>query len=388
VIAIIVAITLGIFLVERFVRMALKADGGREGGPLAVPAMPERFQGIGIGLGAVAVLALGLAWGARFHRVYLDFWPADPRLSSVFMRMTASDAKPFYACEFIRINELRGKMFNYWTEGGFIAWGQDPDPETGRTPLRLFMDGRAQAAYDVRVFDRWTDIMSGGPLVARSYATGGSLSGEEYRQVGKWVSEQLRDHDVWVVLMPSNQFRKPFTLGLEYSGDWQTVFLNNKQKLFVDIGSPQGLALYQGVFSGETKYPDDFTAKLSLGHNLLLLQEVAQKQRGLELIIEAFNLYPSAAPMMEMLLIGSRYAALQPRIDAFCAEYAEEFEDNRAEYARQDGYNLRLEAARLALIRLEQVARAGGDREQAEVYRKRRALYEGEQAVVLYSKRW
>ena len=79
------------------------------------------------------------------------------------MRMTASDAKPFAACEFIRRNKLSGKMFNYWTEGGFIAWGQDPDPETGRIPLQLFMDGRAQAAYDVNAFDLWTDIMSGGP---------------------------------------------------------------------------------------------------------------------------------------------------------------------------------------------------------------------------------
>ena len=69
------------------------------------------------------------------------------------MRMTASYAKPFEACEFMRLNKLSGIMFNYWTEGGFIAWGQEPDPETGRTPLQLFMDGRAQAAYDVKVFD-------------------------------------------------------------------------------------------------------------------------------------------------------------------------------------------------------------------------------------------
>ena len=80
----------------------------------------------------------------RFNTVYLDYWPADAKFTSVFMRMTASDAKPFAACEFIRKNKLSGKMFNYWTEGGFIAWGQDPDPKTGRIPLQLFMDGRAR----------------------------------------------------------------------------------------------------------------------------------------------------------------------------------------------------------------------------------------------------
>ncbi len=88
--------------------------------------------------------------------------------------MTASYAKPFEACEFMRLNKLSGIMFNYWTEGGFIAWGQEPDPETGRIPLQLFMDGRAQAAYDVSVFDLWSDIFSGGPL---PYAAAGRPTG-------------------------------------------------------------------------------------------------------------------------------------------------------------------------------------------------------------------
>ncbi len=53
-------------------------------------------------------------------------------------------------------------MFNYWTEGGFIAWGQTPDAD-GHTPLQLFMDGRAQAAYDYDAYGIWSEIMSGGP---------------------------------------------------------------------------------------------------------------------------------------------------------------------------------------------------------------------------------
>ena len=58
---------------------------------------------------AVAVdLFSGIGWGMKFKRVYLDAWPTDTKLNSVFMRMTASDAKPFYACRFIRDNELEG----------------------------------------------------------------------------------------------------------------------------------------------------------------------------------------------------------------------------------------------------------------------------------------
>jgi hypothetical protein len=388
VLAILAALTLGGFLLERFLRTAIRATRDRNLAQLETPRMPFVFRVICIAGSALVVWTLGLFWGAMFWRVYLDYWPADPRLSSVFMRMTASDAKPFYACEFIRQNNLRGKMFNYWTEGGFIAWGQDPNDETGKTPLQLFMDGRAQAAYDVEVFDRWTNIMSGGPVVARVYGSGGDFDGNDYREIGDWVTQRLRNHDVWVVMMPSNQFNKPFTLGLEYSGDWQTVFLNDKQKIFVDVTSPAGSALYQGIFNGRTQYPDTYSANLALGHNLLLMQDPERKQRGLELLIEAFDLYPSPAPVMEMILIASQFPVLHSRLNEFCGDYALEFDENRAEYRGRDGYNLRLEAARLALIRLEQVARASGDREAAQVYRQTRMQYQDEQGVVLSSKRW
>ncbi|HUT57584.1 MAG TPA: hypothetical protein VNA25_07005, partial [Phycisphaerae bacterium] len=129
---------------------------------LAVPPMPVYLQRLIVVVGAATVLYFGTWWGLKFKRVYLDPWPSDPKFSSVFMRMTASDAKPFYAAKFIKDNKLEGNMLNYWTEGGFIAWGQEPDPNTGRTPLQLFMDGRAQAAYNRKAFDVWTYIMAGG----------------------------------------------------------------------------------------------------------------------------------------------------------------------------------------------------------------------------------
>jgi len=63
---------------------------------LEVPALPEGLR-MGILLtGVGAVFLFGMLWGLKFKRIYLDYWPADPKLTSVFMRMTASDAKPFY----------------------------------------------------------------------------------------------------------------------------------------------------------------------------------------------------------------------------------------------------------------------------------------------------
>lgn len=339
------------------------------------------------GAGLVAIFALW--WGLKFKYVYLDPWPADPTFTSVFMRMTASDAKPFTASQFICENQLQGKMFNYWTEGGFIAWGEEPDPKTGHTPLQLFMDGRAQAAYDVDAFDLWTQIMSGGPTVRRAVFSNQELMTKDYIEIGNWISEQLRKENVWVVLMPANQFDKPFVRGLEHKNtEWPIVFLDDKQKLFVDIKTPQGKKLYDGIFTGQTVYPDEYSANMALGHNLLLLADPEQRKKGLELIVKAFNAAPTPTAVIEMLLIAGRFAELVSRIDQVCVQYASDFEKNKGTYAQKDGYNLRLESARLSLLRLEQIARSRGDAPMAETYRKGYARYERERDELANDKRW
>jgi hypothetical protein len=336
----------------------------------------------------VLVVGFSVWFAVKFKWVYLDPWPLDAKYKSVFMRMTASYSKPFEACEFLRLNKLSGNMFNYWTEGGFIAWGQEPDPETGRIPLQLFMDGRAQAAYNVATFDRWSDILSGGPLPYRAARAGRELTVTDYTQIGKWIGEQLRQHGVWIVLMPGLEFKKAFTRGLEYSPDWRTVYTDDKQKMFVDVKSPKGAALYEGIFTGRTIYPNEYLSCLALGHNLLLYPDVAQKKKGLEYLIKALNDYPSPAPMIDMLLIGLDYPELQPRIDEVCRQYAKTFEENEAVYARQDGYNFRLHVARMALARMDQVARATNNTKASETFRDRIERYEGEIDRLEQQKKW
>ena len=193
-------------------------------------------------------------------------------------------------------------MFNYWTEGGFIAFGQEPDPNTGKTPLQLFMDGRAQAAYDRKAFDVWTDIMAGGSdttgrMIARVGARGQSLTNDDYVKIGQWMDEQLKRHNVWVVLMPQSNCSMPprseyYTKtsyhalqGIERNQDWRVVFFNNKQRLFVDIRTPQGKALFDGIFDGKTIYPDDFSKNLILARNtlLFLVNQLEQQRRQIEI---------------------------------------------------------------------------------------------------------
>jgi len=352
---------------------------------LAVSPMPYRLQIFFTVAGAAAVLFFGTWWGFKFKRVYLDPWPTDPKLNSVFIRMTASHAKPFYACRFIKDNKLKGKMFNYWTEGGFIAWGQEPDEQTGRTPLQLFMDGRAQAAYEPKDYNTWSRIMVGGPVVKVARIR---KMTPDYAEVGVWIDKQLKKRDVWVVLMPANQFDTPFVKGLEVNQNWALVFLNDKQKLFVDITTPQGKEVFEGVFNGKTLYPDDFSKNLIVAHSMLLFgKEQSVKKQGLDSAIKAFELNPSQTPMRE-IIFAARFPELRPLVVRFCKNYLDDFTRNENFYAKQHGYLHRVWSALVAIDYLRKVAQARANRDLVRFCDAQKKKYLSEQKPLRERMKW
>ncbi len=355
---------------------------------LTISAMPQALQLCLIVAGAAAVLLSGIWWGLKFKRVYLDAWPTDTKLNSMFMRMTASDAKPFYACMFIRDNKLKGKIFNYWTEGGFIAYGQDPDPNTGKTPLQLFMDGRAQAAYQPSAYRMWSDIMSGGTTVYEARIRGRSLNRDDYIKIGQWVNEKLTEQKVWVVLMPTGQFETPFVKGLEHHTNWVMVFFNDKQKMFVDRTTPQGKQIFEGIFNGETIYPDNFTRNLiKAQHWFALTQDPNARRQALEFAKEAFNLNQSQAPI-RLILYATRFPELKAEAERFCKEYFDQFEKNRDEWSHQDGYHHRIAAVLNVGSYFREVAKRAKDTELMQSYDTKMSQYHEERQELLRRKRW
>ena len=375
-------------LIDQAIRAISAAYNFRKHNRLAVPSMPRRLQILFALAGFVAVSVFGIWWGLKFKRIYLDPWPTDPKLTSVFMRMSASDAKPFYACQFIRENRLSGKMFNYWTEGGFIAWGQDPDPNTGETPLKLFMDGRAQAAYEPDVYLTWSNIMAGGPIVKNALARGHSLTAKDYIEISRWIDQELKKRNVWVALMPSGQFTSPFVRGLEVNRDWNSVFYEDKQKLFVDMNSPQGSRLFQGILTGKTVFPDKFYDNLMKGRILLLAgKDAAARQKGLALLIEAVELNPSQSPMKE-IIEAAKFPELEPLVNDFCKKYADDFIKNKNLYAGQDGFLLKLWSALITVDYLRGLAEKQKNPELAKFYIEKRTEYFKEQKPLVDEKRW
>jgi hypothetical protein len=156
----------------------------------------------------------------------------------------------------------------------------------------------------------------------------------------------------------------------------------------VDITSPQGERLFHGVFTGDTVFPDEYSRKLTRGHNLLLFPDLAQKRQGLESLAEAMKETFAPAPLLEMLMIGWQFPELRPQISETCEQYVQDFEKNNKIYAGRHGYNQRLEAIRLALILLQESAKASRSTQLAEAYNRQIATYEAQRERVLLTKRW
>lgn len=291
-------------------------------------------------IAAAAFAGFAVFWGLKYKRIYLDPWPTDAKYNSVFMRMTASHLKPIEACEFIRLNKLSGRIFNYWTEGGAVALGQDPDPETGQIPLKLFMDGRAQAAYNHDKFQLWQTIFSGGPIAQEAKMRGQKLTDEKYRQIADWINEELEKRNVWVTLMPVSQEDSTFMEALKVSGLWKTAYIDDIQHLLVNIQSSRGQALIEQILGGKALFPNEYTKDLT---TFTVITENAVSDRYAELYklaTEAFELNPS--PTAAIMLLKLRGA---PAVRNDIARYLSDFVNKKDASKKEAGYLQRLGTA-------------------------------------------
>jgi hypothetical protein len=355
-------------LIDQIIQTAAAARNFRKCGRISVPRMPFAVQVLLTTAAVILVGVLGAHWGYKFKKIYLNPWATDARFDSVFMRMTASAAKPFDACEFITANKMRGNMFNYWTEGGFVAWGQKPDAD-GHTPLLLFMDGRAQAAYDYDAYGKWQELMSGGPTPIKVMRRNQNMTADDYAQTGAWLDSRMKGYKVWVVLMPTNQFESPFVRGLEYAKSWRLIFLSDKEKLFVDISTPRGKELFDGIEDGNTIYPNEVYRDLMISHNTLLFENTPERlMRGLGCAIKAYKADPTRTPLQLIQIYYDRYPQMRQSIDVFWQQVVDDFEANRKEYLGHSGFYFRAVGALMGISRLEPQAVEQKKKDVVELY--------------------
>ena len=92
--------------------------------------------------------------------------------------------------------------------------------------------------------------------------------------------------------------------------------------------------------------------------------------------------------MREIILVASGFAEIKPDVKKFCEDYAEKFKENKADWAEQDGYRDRVEAARLACFYLESVARTQRNTKLANSYAAQQKKCLDELFRVAQVKRW
>ncbi|MBN1123915.1 MAG: hypothetical protein JXA82_02830 [Sedimentisphaerales bacterium] len=352
--------------VEQSIRMLRGRWSYNKDRQLTLPKLSPFARTIILCIGLSITVVCGITWSAKYKRIYLNPWPADAQRDSVFMRMTASNVKPFDVCTFIRQNQLSGRVFNYWTEGGAIAWGQTPDPQTGRTPLQLFMDGRAQAAYNHDKFETWRYIKGGGQPIQEAAIQRRKLTLEDFKKSGEWIDEQLQQLDVWVVLMPSMEVPYPgmsldtiiskpnyyFVYALQTTGTWAMAYMDDQQYLFVSMKTPQGEKLIADLLADKLVFPNEYTRNLTLANAYLRYNDQALAMKGFEYAKKAFELYPSQTSALMLHYRAWQHPYLRKFIIEVFQPYVDDFIINQNQYAQEGGYADRLLAALLGSQRL------------------------------------
>jgi small basic protein len=350
-------------LIAIWIEQSVKMIGSRicfnRTGKLTAPVVPLLWRKYILAVLLATTMFLGIIWGAKFKRIYLDPWHRDGVRDSIFMRMTASNLKPFEICQFIRDNNLKGKVFNYWTEGGALAFGQRPDPETGRTSLRLFMDGRSQAAYEHKDFNRWRYIKGGGPYYFEAAQAGRAkkLTSKDKEKIGKWIDGQLKSANAWMVIMPSAERKSHFVQCLQTMGNWRIAFINDRQQMLVDVNTDMGRDLIVNLGDPEkVKFPDEFSRMLTLGSNALRSRDPSAVAQGYSFAKRAFDIFPCQASAMLMSLAGTRSTTAQ-RIAQDLARFLDDFIKNRETYSKQGGHEQRLLAAWISANHMMQLGK-------------------------------
>ncbi len=333
-----------------------------------VSPIPKQVRLGVIGAVAIFVAVFGIYFGLKFKRIYLDPWVNDGRRDSVFNRMTASHLKPYDIGEFLRANSINGRMFNYWTEGGALAFFQQPDEETGEVPLKLFMDGRAQAAYDHSDFVRWNLVFSGGMPGVRALQRRQPQTKELLQEVGEWLDTFFSQEDVWVVIMPANQLDSLFMRALVRQTNWRPGYIDNEQVMYVDIESEKGKAFYRRLLTEELAFPTEFSRDITYARQYLSIAGDENHRKGLAFAKAAFERYPSRASAVEIVNAAQR-PEIRDEAIAIMQGYLQKFQAEKKQIVTKSGFGNDYAAAQIFAQILSQYLKGSDAREYASIHK-------------------
>jgi hypothetical protein len=213
------------------------------------------------------------------------------------------------------------------------------------------MDGRAQAAYDHKTFILWQIIKSAGPhaaAVRQAIQNDLKPKQQDYKEIGNWVNARMKEHNVWVILMPVAEVNSEFMQGIMNHPDWKIAFLDNYQFLLVNTADPRGKTVIDNIIAKKAKFPNEFTKSLALAKNLLHSKDPTQVKEGFDHAVKAFEIDNSQGPMQILVTDAARNPVVSAAAIAYIQKYLDAFARNKEQDARNGGYVKRLVAAMIA----------------------------------------
>ena len=115
------------------------------------------------------------------------------------------------------------------------------------------------------------------------------------------------------------------------------MFLNNKQKLLADIDTEAGIKLFNGIFDGSTKFPDEFSKNITVTYNLLRTNNPQFISQGFGAAKVAIEEFPCDASATNLRLLA-RIPALREQTLRLCRQIDERFTENQEKYKKQNGF--------------------------------------------------
>lgn len=324
------------------------------------PAGHPRVRLAALGVCCLAAGIGGALFGLRFHRVYLQPWPPDAAHTSLLDRLTHTFQWPHGACEFLRLNRQTGTLFAFWQETGFVLWAQDPEPATGRLPVQVFIDGRAQGAYPIETFRQYVQLRDGGPTGVAVKQQERRFTAAEADEVRTFLQGNLRALGVNLALIPAEEARVPISQALFNTPGWQVVYMDHRHSLLADITTPAGKALADGVWNGSTRFPAGESAGLTRCFLLLQRGDAASVREALTLARQLLAAEPTQRAVAYTTQ-AAEMAGLGDELEAVLRATAEGYLGRREMLLHRDGYYQSLAAALAALGNLQTRAERRGD---------------------------
>lgn len=317
-----------------------------------------RFRCAGRVAAWVGACAAVVAVGRGAAAAYVAPWPPDARHASVFDRLTHTYLRPHGAMQFLAANGVEGRILVPWEEGGFVAAAQRPDPATGRVPLQVLIDGRAQEAFPASTLVAYQELVAGGPVAATLSAAARPPTDAEAAALRRWVEQRLEELGIGLVLVTPASKESVLALALFNAAEWHVVYLDEYHSLLASRRLAP--ALVAAVEAGTAAFPDGQAAALTRAYRGLRVGGAAGLDEAFRQAIAACEPVPSARAVG----FGVQAAAGQAReaeLRTWLAQLAERVLADRQRLSREDGYWRHLAAARVALGWLQEDAIRRGD---------------------------